>query len=292
MEKIRNFITTHKRTLYIAIAIVAFLSLGLFLDFSINGTPKKNSAALSATESIYDTESLSTENTQIASSADTSESKSDAVVKDTAASDSDTQDRSSSDSTGAHTKGSASSENTSKNTSSDGAMANTPSASTEKQDQYHTDPVPEGKPAPVELDSTTSSSTVYHCTISISCATILNNMELCNPDKVELIPSDGWILKPVKVSFTKGENVYDVLQRVCKDNGIHMESSWTPMYNSAYVEGIYNIYEFDVGNLSGWMYKVDDWFPNYGCSRYELQDGQTICWEYTCDLGYDVGGGF
>ena len=28
------------------------------------------------------------------------------------------------------------------------------------------------------------------------------------------------------------------------------------------------------GNGSGWMYQVNDWFPNYGCSRYQLQDGR------------------
>ncbi len=62
------------------------------------------------------------------------------------------------------------------------------------------------------------------------------------------------------------------------------------MYNSAYIEGIHNLYEFDCGELSGWMYKVNDWFPNYGCSRYQLKDGDVICWEYTCNLGIDVGG--
>ena len=50
---------------------------------------------------------------------------------------------------------------------------------------------------------------------------------------------------------TDGESVYDVLQRVCKANKIHMESSFTPVYNSAYIEGIHNLYEFDVGKLSG-----------------------------------------
>ena len=37
----------------------------------------------------------------------------------------------------------------------------------------------------------------------------------------------------------------------CKANKIHMESSFTPVYNSAYIEGIHNLYEFDVGKLSG-----------------------------------------
>ena len=34
---------------------------------------------------------------------------------------------------------------------------------------------------------------------------------------------------------------------------------------------------------------MDGEFPNYGCSKYVLQDGQVIEWLYTCDLGNDVG---
>ena len=53
------------------------------------------------------------------------------------------------------------------------------------------------------------------------------------------------------------------------------------------------LYEFDVGSQSGWMYKVNGWFPNYGCSRYALQQGDEICWMYTCvGLGEDIGGGY
>ena len=117
-------------------------------------------------------------------------------------------------------------------------------------------------------------------------------MDLCDPVKVDLVPADGWILQPITVTFYEGESVFNVLQRVCKQQTIHMEFENTPIYNSAYIEGINNLYEFDVGELSGWMYKVNEWFPNYGCSRYALKDGDVICWVYTCDLGNDVGGGY
>lgn len=158
------------------------------------------------------------------------------------------------------------------------------------QDQYHTDPVPEGRPEPVEPDNVeVDTDTSLTCTISISCATILDNMELCAENKRPLVPSDGVILPTTSVTFSEGESVYDVLQSVCRSYNIHMESSWTPLYNSAYIEGINNLYEFDVGNESGWMYKVNGWFPNYGCSRYQVQNGDTICFVYTCDLGADVG---
>ncbi|MBQ3921235.1 MAG: DUF4430 domain-containing protein [Firmicutes bacterium] len=129
------------------------------------------------------------------------------------------------------------------------------------------------------------------CTVSISCATILDNMELCDPSKVDLIPDDGWILKPVSAEFSEGETVFDVLKRVCRENEIHLEFTITPAYNSVYVEGIANIYEFDAGALSGWMYDVNGWFPNYSCSVCGLKDGDVVRFVYTCDLGADVGGG-
>ena len=160
------------------------------------------------------------------------------------------------------------------------------------RDQYLTDPVPEGMPLPVEPQDAVVTDTEYRCTLSIDCMTILDNMELCDPDKRELVPEDGWILPPTEVVFFEGESVFQVLKRVCKQNKIHMEFENTPIYNSAYIEGINNLYEFDVGNLSGWMYKVNGWYPNYGCSRYALKDGDIVEWRYTCDLGYDVGGGY
>jgi len=161
-----------------------------------------------------------------------------------------------------------------------------------EKDQYLTDPIPEGKPKPVEPQDVEKGNKKFTCTFSISCATILDNMESLDPDKVDLIPADGWILEPIQLTFTEGDSVFDVLVTVCKEHEIHMEYMDTPIYNSAYIEGIHNLYEFDCGELSGWMYKVNEWFPNYGCSRYQLQDGDVVCWEYTCDLGYDVGGGF
>ncbi|KNZ41159.1 DUF4430 domain-containing protein [Acetobacterium bakii] len=127
------------------------------------------------------------------------------------------------------------------------------------------------------------------CTLSINCATLLNHMDVLPAGKAGFVPANGWILYSTQVPFTEGETVHDVLQRVCRENGIHMESSFTPAYNSAYVEGINQLYEFDGGELSGWMYNVNGWFPNYGCSQYTLKNGDAINWVYTCDLGKDVG---
>ena len=116
-------------------------------------------------------------------------------------------------------------------------------------------------------------------------------MNILDKDKKDIVPKDGWILKERTVTFKEGESVFDILKRVCKDNKIHMEASFTPLYNSTYIEGIYNLYEFDCGSLSGWMYSVNGEFPNYGCSKYIVKKGDVIRWQYTCDLGKDIGGG-
>ena len=145
-------------------------------------------------------------------------------------------------------------------------------------------------PLPVEPQDAVLSEQEYTCTLSVCCGTVLDHMDALDPDKAELIPEDGVIFPTTSVTFYEGESVFNVLQREMKKTKIHLEFTDTPLYNSAYIEGIHNLYEFDCGELSGWMYKVNGWFPNYGCSRYQLQDGDIVEWLYTCDLGADIGG--
>lgn len=128
------------------------------------------------------------------------------------------------------------------------------------------------------------------CTLSVRCDTVLANLDLLAVGKEEILPSDGVILAETTVAFTEGESVFQLLEREMKAHQIPMEFVNPPLYQSAYIEGIANLYEFDCGELSGWMYRVNGWFPNYGCSRYRLKDGDKVEWVYTCDLGADVGG--
>ena len=130
---------------------------------------------------------------------------------------------------------------------------------------------------------------VHTCTLSIECSTLLENWDKVKEAKKEFVPADGWILQPVEIAFTPGETVFDVLKRAVQERDIQMESSYTPMYGSYYIEGINQLYEFDGGAQSGWMFCVNGWYPNYGCSSYTVEDGDVIEWRYTCDLGSDVG---
>lgn len=132
------------------------------------------------------------------------------------------------------------------------------------------------------------SGQTHTCTFSIECSTLVGNPDL-KSGKAEFVPADGWILPASQVEFTPGETVFDVLKRVCEQGSIQMESSYTPIYGSYYIEGINQLYEFDGGGQSGWQYCVNGWFPNYGCSSYSVEDGDIIEWKYTCNLGSDVG---
>lgn len=128
------------------------------------------------------------------------------------------------------------------------------------------------------------------CTITIVCNTILDNTDNLNEEKAPFVPKDGTILPKTTVSFAEGDTVFEVLKKVCDAADLQIEYSYTPMYESYYIEGINHLYEFDCGPESGWMYKVNEWFPNYGCSAYTLKNGDDIVWCYTCNgLGADVG---
>ena len=136
----------------------------------------------------------------------------------------------------------------------------------------------------------TNENTTNLCTITVLCDTILNNTEKLEEAKAPYVPKDGVILPMTTVEFTPGETVFDVLKRVCEAADLQIEYSWTPLYDSYYVEGINHLYEFDCGFESGWMYQVNDGFPNYGSSAYEVKSGDKIEWKYTCTgLGTDVG---
>lgn len=125
------------------------------------------------------------------------------------------------------------------------------------------------------------------CTFVIECKTILNNKDKLKKGLEKYVPDDAVIFSGT-VGFDSGESVYDILRRICDENGIQMEASYTPAFSSYYVEGINNLYEFDCGQGSGWMYSVNGVFPNYGCSSYKPANNDKIAFRYTCELGYDL----
>ena len=127
------------------------------------------------------------------------------------------------------------------------------------------------------------------CTLEIRCDTLLTQLNKVPAEKVSLVPEDGIMLAATEVEFAGGESVFDVFRKVLREEKIHFEYVDASAYDSVYIEGIGNIYEFDCGPQSGWMFSVNDVYPGLGCSSYTLADGDVIVFSYTCDLGADLG---
>lgn len=106
----------------------------------------------------------------------------------------------------------------------------------------------------------------------ISCKSVLNHK-----DKLESnyqVPSNG-IIYSQKIEIKSGDDVLKILKRT----GIRID------VQSGYVRGIDNLYEFDCGQNSGWLYKVNGVRPNVGASKYKVKKNDRIEWLYTCQMG-------
>lgn len=61
-----------------------------------------------------------------------------------------------------------------------------------------------------------------------------------------------------------------------------------------YVTEIGGLSAYDGGYMSGWMATLDDWITDEGLSAYtvssgKLENGDEICFQYSCDWGADIG---
>lgn len=93
----------------------------------------------------------------------------------------------------------------------------------------------------------------------------------------------GIILEPTTVKVEEGETVIDLLKEITRENKIHLD--YTGSKSSTYVKGINNVYEFDKGAESGWIYRVNNEVINTSAGSYKLKDGDIVEWLYTTDLG-------
>jgi hypothetical protein len=87
-----------------------------------------------------------------------------------------------------------------------------------------------------------------------------------------------------RIEISSDETAFSLLQKT----GLRIKYSGHPEYAGYYVESINGFGEFDDGPNSGWMYSVNGRFPDYSCSLYYLEDGDTVRWLYTRDLGEDI----
>ena len=102
-----------------------------------------------------------------------------------------------------------------------------------------------------------------------------------------VISSSEIPLPPTMMGITEGDTVLQALIDITKEKKIQMDYRGG-RGATAYIEGIQNVYEFDRGQGSGWMYRVNGIFPDRGAGVVKLLDGDRIEWLYTTNLGEDL----
>ena len=130
-------------------------------------------------------------------------------------------------------------------------------------------------------------------TIALDCKTVLDNMDKLDSSikDSDVLPKDGVILKETEVEIEKDATVFDVLEKVTKENKIQFEyvGAEESSFGSLYIEGINYLYSMSCGENSGWFFLVNGEFASVGCDAYKVKAGDKIEWRYTCDMGADIG---
>ncbi|MCK9478584.1 MAG: S-layer homology domain-containing protein [Firmicutes bacterium] len=134
----------------------------------------------------------------------------------------------------------------------------------------------------------------------------------------------GYIIAPQRVDIIEGENAGMMLDRIIKQAGFDYEKTGTlasnfylsaiidaenqlnltpqiPEVLEIHLQNDMNYYdptefmegrlgEFDFSNGSGWMYSLNNIFPNVGFADSYLSDGDVVRVQYTLAYGMDNGG--
>ena len=128
--------------------------------------------------------------------------------------------------------------------------------------------------------ATVKENPVGTVTLSIRCDV------LSGKTTADHIPQNGVILPEPSFPIAQGDTVYTLLTEAAQIHRIHMETSGAA--GLRYVSGLGYLYEFDFGDLSGWVFRVNGQDASQGCEQYALKDGDRVEWLYTCQLGNDL----
>lgn len=108
--------------------------------------------------------------------------------------------------------------------------------------------------------------------------------------KVSIKAIDEYWMKNKSVSIEEDFTVYDAFLEALEDSDIEQEGAKNGYIESMTKDGV-TLSEFDEGDNSGWLYKVNDELPDVGIKDYELEDGDKILFYYTQDWKKDPDAG-
>lgn len=139
-----------------------------------------------------------------------------------------------------------------------------------------------------EYYKTEETKSTYTVNVKVDCITALSSL----PEKLKsgnYIPENGIIIDTA-VEYENGDTPFTVLTKAAKKDKIQID--YNGEGSSVYLRGISNLYEFDCGNLSGWMVCVNGKFADVGANCINVKPNDTVEWRYTCNLGSDIGNSY
>ena len=99
---------------------------------------------------------------------------------------------------------------------------------------------------------------------------------------ISIETNESIILGETTVKFAEGSSVFDILKKVTRENKIQMESRGLGAL--VYVSGIDNLYEFDSGPQSGWIFYVNDIRGDESSGKVTAVEGDIIKWVYVLEV--------
>lgn len=135
---------------------------------------------------------------------------------------------------------------------------------------------------PSEYYSDSGSAQGITVIVSASCNEAAENSE--KAQRALTLPADNYIISPTEITLADGSTAFDALIEAARKNSVTVEHTSSPM--GVYVAGIGDLYEFDYGSESGWLYSVNGEYPPCALSAYTAAEGDMIALAYTTHLSY------
>ena len=123
-------------------------------------------------------------------------------------------------------------------------------------------------------------------TFSVRCDAALEKTEEMSEELRGRIPEDGAIIPNRELGLPEGATAFDALITAAREEKIRMDYNGSTY--GVYISAIGFLREFDLGEMSGWMYRVNGEFPDCSAGAFTLGDGDVVEFVYSCDMGRDV----
>lgn len=105
---------------------------------------------------------------------------------------------------------------------------------------------------------------------------------------ISVITDEEAVIDEETVYFEDGGTVFDVLSDAVKRHKLQFD--YSGIGEMVYINGIDNLYHFDKGAESGWVFTVNGEYMTIGCGKVKVEEGDRIEWKYVTETVEELNG--